>query len=141
MDDIDREALAACQRPAGPTRLTDSRNLANLRSNRLMGPLMSLPLATVFRALANERRLQVLHWLKTPTDHFPPQTDGDLIKDGVCNLRIAEKLGISQPTLSEHMRVLTHADLVVPKKIKQWTFYKRNEARIKELQKAIGNQV
>src|SRR5579863_4958298 len=102
---------------------------------------MSVPLAIVFRALANERRLQILNWLRDPTAHFPRQIDGDLVKDGVCNLRIAEKLGISQPTLSEHMRVLTQADLVIPKRIKQWTFYKRNDARIKDLQKIIGKQV
>ncbi len=102
---------------------------------------MPIPLATTFRALANERRLQILKWLRDPKAHFPPQVDGDLIKDGVCNLLIAEKLGISQPTLSEHMRVLTQAELVQPKRIKQWTFYKRNDARIRELQKIIGKQV
>jgi len=102
---------------------------------------MPKSLVIVFRALANERRLQILQWLRDPRAHFPPQVDGDLVKDGVCNLRIAEKLEISQPTLSEHMRVLTQADLVVPKRIKQWTFYKRNDARIKELQKIIGKQV
>jgi DNA-binding transcriptional ArsR family regulator len=102
---------------------------------------MSKPLTNLFRALSNERRLQILKWLRDPRAHFPRQVDGDLVKDGVCNLLIAEKLGISQPTLSEHMRVLTQADLVVPKRIKQWTFYKRNESRIKELQKIIGKQV
>ena len=95
----------------------------------------------MFRALANERRLQILKWLRDPVAHFPRQVNGDLVKDGVCSIRIAEKLGISQPTMSEHMRVLTQADLVVPTKIKQWTFYKRNNARIKELQKVIGKQV
>ncbi|TIM61889.1 MAG: helix-turn-helix transcriptional regulator, partial [Mesorhizobium sp.] len=61
----------------------------------------------VFKAIANERRLQILDWLKDPRAHFPPQTDGDLVEDGVCALLIAEKLGITQATLSEHMRVLT----------------------------------
>src|ERR1017187_10160325 len=51
---------------------------------------------------------------------------------------IAEKLGISQPTLSEHMRVLCHAGLLNSKKIKQWTFYKRNEARIKAIKRSIA---
>ena len=102
---------------------------------------MPMPLANVFRALANERRLQILNWLRDPTVHFSRQIYGDLVKDGVCNYRIAEKLGISQPTLSEHMRVLTQADLVLPKRIKQWTFYKRNDARIKELQKIIAKHV
>ena len=36
------------------------------------------------RALANERRLMILKWLKDPTAHFPPQVDGDLVEDGVC---------------------------------------------------------
>jgi DNA-binding transcriptional ArsR family regulator len=51
---------------------------------------------------------------------------------------IAEKLGISQPTLSEHMRVLRQAKLVQSKRIKQWTFYKRNEARIKQIKRSIA---
>ena len=29
------------------------------------------------------------------------------------------------------MRVLVQAELVVPKRIKQWTFYRRDEARIR----------
>jgi DNA-binding transcriptional ArsR family regulator len=86
--------------------------------------------ANVLKALANERRLQILDWLKNPCRHFPPQVDGDLVEDGVCALLIAEKLGITQATLSEHMRVLVDAGLLRPKRIKQWTFYRRNEARI-----------
>jgi DNA-binding transcriptional ArsR family regulator len=87
--------------------------------------------ANLFRALANERRLQILDWLKDPRAHFPPQADGDLVEDGVCGLFIADKLGISQPTLSEHMRVLVQSGLVVPKRIKQWTFYRRDEKQIR----------
>ena len=87
--------------------------------------------ANLFRALANERRLQILDWLKDPRAHFPPQADGDLVEDGVCGVFIADKLGISQPTLSEHMRVLVQSGLVVPKRIRQWTFYKRDEERIR----------
>ena len=68
----------------------------------------------------------ILNWLKDPRAHFRPQIDGDLVKDGVCALLLAEKLGISQATLSEHMRVLVQAGLVRPKRIKQWTFYKRD---------------
>ena len=86
--------------------------------------------ADVIRALANERRLQILEWLKTPRGHFPPQLDGDLVEDGVCAVLIAEKLGITQATLSEHMRVLVQAGLLRPKRIKQWTFYRRDETRI-----------
>jgi DNA-binding transcriptional ArsR family regulator len=90
------------------------------------------------QALANDRRLQILEWLKNPRAHFPPQVDGDLVKDGVCAVLLAEKLGVSQPTLSEHMRVLCQARLVVAKRIKRWTFYRRDERRIRQIKKSIN---
>src|SRR5688500_11550757 len=93
------------------------------------------------RALANERRLQILEWLKDPVAHFPPQVDGDLVDDGVCAVFLADKLGVSQPTLSEHMKVLTDAGLVTATRIKQWTFYRRDERRIDEVQRAIVARV
>ncbi len=91
----------------------------------------------VVKALANERRLQILTWLKRPRAHFPPQVDGDLVRDGVCGVFIAEKLGVSQPTVSEHLRILTHAGLVRAKRIKQWTFYRRDEKRIAAVKRAL----
>src|ERR1017187_921923 len=87
----------------------------------------------VIKALANSRRLTILDWLKDPRSHFADQVDGHLVEDGVCALLLAEKLGITQATLSEHMRVLVQAELVVPKRIKQWTFYRRDEARIRAI--------
>jgi ArsR family transcriptional regulator len=89
------------------------------------------------RALANERRLEILELLKDPRANFPAQVDGDLIKDGVCGLSIAKRLGISQPTASEHLKILAQAGLLRAKRIKQWTFYKRDEVRIKEIKRTI----
>jgi DNA-binding transcriptional ArsR family regulator len=89
-------------------------------------------------ALSNKSRLQILTWLKDPTRNFPPQVDGDLVKDGVCGCFIADKLGVSQPTVSEHMRILSQAKLVRGKRIKKWTFYKRNEKRIDELKRILS---
>jgi DNA-binding transcriptional ArsR family regulator len=97
--------------------------------------------AAALRALANERRLQILEWLKDPREHFPPQVDGDLVKDGVCGLLLARKLRVSQPTLSEHMRVLAQAGLVRGKRIKQWTFYKRDEQRIRALKRGLFGEI
>jgi DNA-binding transcriptional ArsR family regulator len=94
--------------------------------------------ASLVKALANDRRLEIMNWLKDPTAHFPPQVDGDLVKDGVCGLFIAGKLGVSQPTASEHLRILTSAGLIRGKKIKQWTFYKRDEQRIADVKRAFG---
>jgi DNA-binding transcriptional ArsR family regulator len=98
-------------------------------------------LADIFKALASDRRLQILHWLKDPPAHFAPQKDGDLLKDGVCGLLIAEKLGLAQATLSEHMRILTQAGLVKSRRIKQWTFYSRDEAAIREVKARIEGGV
>jgi DNA-binding transcriptional ArsR family regulator len=95
----------------------------------------------VLKALANERRLQILGWLKDPRAHFRPQVDGDLVEDGVCGVLIAEKLEVTAPTLSEHMRILTDAGLVRAKRIKGWTMYKRDEKAIAAAKKAIRESV
>jgi DNA-binding transcriptional ArsR family regulator len=100
-----------------------------------------MKLDITLRALANDRRLQILEWLKQPRKHFPPQLDGDLVKDGVCGLNIARKLRVSQPTASEHLKILTAAGLIRGKRIKQWTFYKRDERELKRMKKLILDKV
>ncbi len=82
------------------------------------------------KALASDKRLLILGWLRDPEAHFPPQRDGDLVRDGVCSLLIAEKLGVSQPTCGEHLKILSRAGLIAGKKIKQWVFYRRVDERI-----------
>src|SRR6202167_1902343 len=89
------------------------------------------------RALASGRRRLILEWLKNPTSHFPPQVDGDLVKDGVCGVFIAQKLKVSQPTASEHLKILSQAGLIRGKRIKQWTFYKRDETAIRKIKKTV----
>lgn len=98
-------------------------------------------LAALLRALASEKRLLVLDWLKDPKAHFRPQADGDRVKDGVCSLFIAEKLGVAPPTAAEHLRILAQAGLVRPKRIKQWTFYRRDEKRIAEVKRVLAKAI
>ena len=100
-----------------------------------------MKLAIVLRALANERRLQILEWLQNPRGHFPPQVDGDVVEDGVCGAFIAEKLGINAATLSEHMRILVDAGLVRSKRVKQWTMYRRNDEQIAAAKRAIEEAI
>src|SRR5271163_203951 len=100
-----------------------------------------MPIAPAMRALASERRLLILEWLKDPRAHFPPQVDGDLVKDGVCGVLIAAKLGVSQPTVSEHLKILSTAGLLRSRRIKQWTFYKRDEVRIRQIKQAIRQTI
>ena len=100
-----------------------------------------MTLSLALRALANERRVQVLAWLKSPRRHFPPQVDGDLVRDGVCAVLIARKLRVSQPTASEHLKVLTEGGLIRGKRIKQWMFYKRDEAAIRKLKRLVASRI
>ncbi|MFL6077514.1 MAG: ArsR/SmtB family transcription factor [Mycobacteriales bacterium] len=87
----------------------------------------------VLKALSNPKRLSILEWLRDPVAHFPPQRDGDLVADGVCSVYLADKLGVSQPTVSEHLRLLVAAGLVRATRRRQWTFYRRDERRIAEV--------
>ncbi len=102
---------------------------------------MTIELEAGFKALGSEKRLQILDWLKDPTANFRPQVDGDLVKDGVCGVLITEKLGVSQPTASEHLRILVDAGFLTGKKIKQWIFYQRDEKEIAAFLKSARNDV
>jgi ArsR family transcriptional regulator len=92
----------------------------------------------VLKALGSDKRLAIMEWLRDPTAHFPPQRDGDLVEDGVCSVFIADKLGVSQPTASVHLKLLTAAGLLRAKKIRQWTFYRRDEQRITEVKQMFS---
>lgn len=91
----------------------------------------------VLRALASPKRLQILEWLRDPVANFPPQRDGDLVKDGVCVIFIADKLGVAQPTATTHLQTLARVGLVSAKRIGQWTFYKRDERAIRAFQRQL----
>jgi DNA-binding transcriptional ArsR family regulator len=80
-------------------------------------------IAGPLKALANENRLLILHWLADPERFFPPQVDGDLVQDGVCVGFITEKIGLKQPTVTNHMKILQDAGFVRSKRIKNWVFY------------------
>ena len=93
------------------------------------------------KALANHHRLQVLCWLKDPRAHFRPQVDGDLVDDGVCAVFIEAKLRLAQPTTAQHLKTLVDAGFLIPKRIKKWTFYKRNEAAIASFTQALAAEI
>jgi len=98
--------------------------------SRSMVSDVGVDLEAALKALASERRLQILEWLKDPAAHFPPQEHGDPVKHGACNLFIVEKLGVSQPTASRHLKVLVDVGLVIATRRKGWTYYRRDEAAI-----------
>jgi DNA-binding transcriptional ArsR family regulator len=87
-------------------------------------------------ALSNAKRLQILEWLKQPSQHFGPDQPVDE-KEGVCGLYIAEKLGISPATASVHLKVLTQAGFVRPLRIGKYTYFRRVEKAIAEFARLI----
>jgi DNA-binding transcriptional ArsR family regulator len=93
----------------------------------------------VIKALSSDKRLLILHYLKTPRKHFPPQVDGDLEEDGVCADFIRDKVGVSAATATQHLKVLVAAGLIRGTRIKQWVFFKRREENIAAAQRSLAD--
>ncbi|HEY0212142.1 MAG TPA: metalloregulator ArsR/SmtB family transcription factor [Paenirhodobacter sp.] len=81
----------------------------------------------ILKALSHPMRRQMLVWLRAPAQHFPDQRLPHEL--GVCAGQFA-RCGLPQSSVSSHLAVLTAAGLIVPEKIGQWVFYKRDEAVI-----------
>ncbi|MEO9338683.1 winged helix-turn-helix domain-containing protein [Mesorhizobium sp. SB112] len=87
-------------------------------------------------ALSNDKRLQILEWLKDPLGNFSPQYPIDE-NEGVCGLYIAEKLRVSPATASVHLKILTQAGFLRPLRIGKFTYFKRVETSFADLARAI----
>jgi DNA-binding transcriptional ArsR family regulator len=96
------------------------------------------PMLKTIKAVASPVRLEILTLLKDPVGNFPPQTDGDLVRDGVCADFIRDKVGIAAATASRHLTLLTEADLLIATRKKNWTFYRRDESAIKRFTQSLG---
>lgn len=99
----------------------------------------------IFKALANEKRLDILTWLKDPEENFPPQglhiPDGDSFDNSVCVGSICEKAGVSQSTVSHYLDILQRAGLLESRRFGKWTYYRRNEAAFQELGNYISERL
>lgn len=78
-------------------------------------------LSATFKALADPARLKILH-------HLAFQGDGACCDNvrGICACDFEELTGLSQPTVSHHMKALVNADLVVGEKRGKWMHYRIN---------------
>ena len=83
------------------------------------------------KVLSNQARVNILQWLKAPEENFPPHTDLGHFDDGVCAQYIQVKLELSQSTVSHYLSLMEKADLVIPTRHGKWTYYRRNEKKIK----------
>ncbi|KTD22998.1 transcriptional regulator, ArsR family [Legionella lansingensis] len=93
-------------------------------------------LVLVLKALSNERRLQIIEWLKEPGKHFS-SSHCDVSLDGVCVGLIEKKSGLSQSTISAYLSQLHQAGLITMERRGQWTYCKLNQPFIEEFFKAF----
>lgn len=101
-------------------------------------------LVDMFKALSNATRLKILQMLKEPEKNFPSQVHihkGDDFLGGVCVGDIRDKIGLGQSTTSQYLSLLLQSGLLEMKRIGQWTYYRRNEEVIKQLEGFIGKNL
>ena len=94
MSDDGRDAVACCG-PLGATRLSDAQAEAT---------------AAVFRALGDAGRVRIVNVLATSGEP-------------VCVCHLVEPLGLSQPTVSHHLKRLTEAGLLEREQRGRWAYF------------------
>ncbi|MBP1999122.1 ArsR family transcriptional regulator [Paenibacillus shirakamiensis] len=98
----------------------------------------------IFKALANDTRLQMMLWLKEPEVNFPsavPLTSEHHFEGGICVGKIQEKTGLSQSTTSQYLSLLQRSGLLEARRIGQWTYYRRSEETLQRLSEYIGKEL
>lgn len=76
-------------------------------------------LAKVLKAVAEPARLQLLALIRSGGER--------------CACDLNEPVGLSQPTVSHHLKVLTDAGLITREQRGQWAWFRANEDRIGDL--------
>ena len=83
-------------------------------------------IAKLFKALADPTRVQLLGLLRGKPG-------------GECGYDMTGPLGISQPSVSYHVKVLHEAGLVARERRGSWVFYRICEERLAEIHRLVGS--
>jgi ArsR family transcriptional regulator len=86
-------------------------------------PVERESLAARFKALADPARVGIVNLLSAG--------------DEVCVCTFTEALGLSQPTVSHHLRLLREAGLVTMEKRGTWSYYRLDAAALAALRDAL----
>jgi ArsR family transcriptional regulator len=78
-------------------------------------------LAKLLKAVADPARLQLLALIRA-------SEDGEC-----CACDLTESLGLSQPTVNHHLRVLTDAGLITREKRATWAWFSIKKKRLNEI--------
>jgi ArsR family transcriptional regulator len=84
-----------------------------------------------FKLLADPTRFQILAFLREPMQSCCAR------EDGVCACDLEAFLGLSQPTISHHMKQLVEAGFVISEKRGRWVYYDLNPVAFKALIEVI----
>lgn len=72
----------------------------------------------IFKALGDPLRVRIVEFLRHPDAQCCS------FQDKVCACDVERLLGLSQPTISHHMKLLVQAGLVVAEKTGRWVYYR-----------------
>jgi DNA-binding transcriptional ArsR family regulator len=92
-------------------------------------------LGPFLHAIADPARRRILHALKEKGRNALG-TD-----TGLCACDVEERVKLSQPTVSHHMRILVKAGIVEVKKQGTWRWYRRNQKLIAEMTRGLKEQL
>jgi len=90
-----------------------------------LGADEAIALAAAFKVVSDPARLRLLSLIAAA----PDQT--------ACNCDLIEPLGLSQPTVSHHLKVLTDAGFLQREKRAQWAYYRVVPDRLAQLRAAL----
>lgn len=97
-------------------------DISSCCADGLSGPLDrggAEQLARVLKAVADPVRLQLLALIRA--------------RDEACACDLTEPVGVSQPTVSHHLKVLTEAGLITREQRGQWAWFRANPDRFADL--------
>jgi ArsR family transcriptional regulator len=84
------------------------------------------------KALGDPARLRIIEFL------WRPEASCCSFEDKVCACDIEGVLGLSQPAVSHHMKILAQAGLVLSEKDGRWVYYRLNRPRFREVAQVLG---
>lgn len=89
------------------------------------------PTSDVFKALADEHRLKMLDFIATQ--------DPDCCRtgEGICACDVQDFIGLAQPTVSQHLRILVDAGLLNVQRRGKWNYYTLNARGFASAQKVL----
>lgn len=83
------------------------------------------------KLLGDPTRFKILEFLAEPVQSCCTRDDG------VCGCDLETFLGLSQPTVSHHMKQLVDAGLVTAERRGRWVYYELESAALRELATAL----